>query len=343
MPEISFFTCESIKSVDNSGNSIYAYNLSIANTTRDVNRFLASNFDNKAVTSFSEFFCPYTTQNNDAIMPYAKFPNRGQINQLDANGNPTGELIDSYPGSGDMRGGEIIAIDMSSGLNYGVVPTFDLSDGTQIYDKQDITNIRSLALRSPVMVAGFGYTTEGIPIPSVFDDKARNIEIDEDEDEEEADEEEDEDDEDDEATIQDDTYRFANNVRSRPDIWPAGPLDLRWDKYKNMYVAAPEMFLGYALCDIPASSGRYAPVRGDGVGYRSFNSGEIECAIGRFDDFHVPSGVDQEEGTVFSLHKLLIINRSVTMDISSGCLVIATRLNNGEYFPIFADCTPDIL
>jgi hypothetical protein len=337
MSDITFFSSESYKSFDDSGSPIYSYNLKIQDTVKDVNQFIASNVDSKSVASFSEFFCPYSTINTSGnLIPIARFFERPEIDEWDyVDDVPTGNMIEPDFGSGDCRV-EVIAVDVARCLNYGIIPTFE-ADGQQIYDKEDMENINSVGARAPIMVTGFGYDTEGFPSPSIWDQKAHDSD------------DPDEFEEDEEDTIND-IYRFPPEVKQRVDIWNSGPLDLRWDRYKRMFVASPEMFLGYALCDIPAASGRYAPVKGSGdptapgyLGYRSFNSGEIECAVGRYDSFHVPSGTQDGGQSSFSLHKLLIINRSVTMDIASGALVIATRLNNGEYFPIFADCAPDTL
>lgn len=264
-------------------------------------------FQQQSVISLSELFCPYKAMiDGEGVgptgVPEADFSERG----------------DDFAGSGYARP-EIICSDLQSGVNYGICPTYgeerqDRCD--EIFDKNDMQDVRSVGFKLPMMVAGFGFTTEGMPFPSRFDEQTKD----------------DEDYDPDEETKGYDRHQFSSRTRERMDLWKAGPLDIRWDEYRSMYVAAPENFIGYAMGDIPASSGRYAD--------KTFTSGEIELSIGRYDDYHTPSGLAGTK-TVIG-HKLLIINRSVSMDIPSGALVIATRLNNGEYMPIFADCAPDL-
>lgn len=348
MGDIAFFTSQSYPSLNNAGKKMSAYDMTFMPTLYDVRRFLSTDYSNKAVVSISELFTPYTTNSNFInYMSLAKFDKRPDsydiVNVTD--GGTSVMTIYTNPGSGDARQ-EVIASDIASGFNYGICPTFNDSSA-QIYDKDDIKNINSIALRAPIMLAGFGYTTEGLPTPSLYDQRYTDSSGKY-------------------APTADEsgyaTYQFADNVKYRPDLWKSGPLDTRWDEGKKMYVAAPEMFIGYALCDIPAASGRWGPVlggyrkdsqgnlilndNGDPIlqrGYPTFTSGEIECGIGRYDKFTVPSGSADGGISSFSTHKLLIINRSISMDISSGSLVIATRLNNGEYFPIFVDCSPDVM
>jgi len=276
-------------------------------------------FQQQAIISLSELFCPYK-----AIIDGEGVGSSG-IPEADFSEREAG-----FAGSGYARP-EIVCSDLQSGVNYGICPTYgeerqDRSD--EIFDKNDMQDIRSVGFKLPMMVAGFGFTTEGMPFPSRFDEQTKD----------------DEDYDPDDETKSYDRHQFSSRTRDRMDLWKAGPLDIRWDEYRSMYVAAPENFIGYAMGDIPASSGRYAD--------KTFTSGEIELSIGRYDDYHTPSGEIDVKSTTggttttikrpFPGHKLLIINRSVSMDIPSGALVIATRLNNGEYMPIFADCAPDL-
>lgn len=331
MSEIKFFTSTSYITTDDSGNPITRYDVA-GQETSVISSYLSAGYDFKSVVSLDEMFSPYSTiAGSGNIIPYASFAPR-----------PTGVS----PGSGDSRS-EIISYDVRSGVNVGICPTFytDLDNpnvNSAIVDKNDTVDIRSMAFRSPMMVAGFGYDTEGFPTPSVYDDTLR---------------------------YKDPTFilskepnsgdypgnfsqytadsglwvgsgnainyqkrQFAFNFRDRPDEWNSGPLDLRWDKYKKMYVAAPEVFVGYALQDIPVSDGRY--------GEKTFTSGEIEVYTGRYDSF----GITDRNKSQFPgyANKLLIINRSVDKSIDSGTMVIAIRTNNGEYMPIWVDCDADL-
>ncbi len=303
MSQNNYITSFSYKTKDEDDNEVYIYEVGTC-PMESVALLLDESFTSKAIVSLNELFCPYIAVINDEasdLMAKADFTRR-----------------DISVCSGDARP-EIIGSDFQSGINHGTCPTFGeeiAESNDDIFDKKDVEDIRSIAFKAPMMVAGFGYTTEGMPFPSKFDELTKDDDSYNPTDEEK----------------QYDKHVFSGKARDRTDLWKAGPLDIRWDDYRNMYVAAPENFIGYAMCNIPASSGRYAE--------RKFTSGEIELSIGRYEDYHTPSG--SEGSTTIIAHKLLIINRSVSMDIPSGALVIATRLNNGEYMPIFADCAPDL-
>lgn len=280
-----------------------------------VNDFTREDFEEKSVISLDEIYCSYTTDNT-LSMPYADMTEREELPEevpnplYDPEGDPLLPEFSHFtsPWSGDARP-EIIASDMRSGLNIGVCPTFGeeiADDSTEIHDNDDTTDLRSVGLRLPSVFAGFGYTTEGFPVPSLYEQKVwadsrytADVEIEDDE-----------------------KRRFADNVRKRADIWKAGPIDLRWDEPRKMWVAAPEVVVGYTLSDISAASGRYAD--------KTFTSGELQVSNGRFDDYNVGDN-----------NKILLINRSVSTEMQSGVLVIAVRTNNGEYMPVWVDCAPD--
>lgn len=260
-----------------------------------VNDFTREDFTEKSAISLDEIFCCYTTDNT-LPMPYADMVKREALSS-----GPS-------PWSGDARP-EIIASDMRSGLNIGTCPTFGdtISDTSEeIHDNDDTKDLRSVGLRLPAVFAGFGYTTEGFPVPNKYeqkywDDSAYNPSS---------------------GVRKHEERMFAKDVRARADIWKAGPIDLRWDEPRKMWVAAPEVVVGYTLSDISAASGRYAS--------KTFTSGELQVSNGRFDDYNVGNN-----------NKILLINRSVSTEMQSGVLVIAVRTNNGEYMPVWVDCAPD--
>ncbi len=275
-----------------------------------VQRMISTDFQSKAFTSLNELFMPYSASGSP-YMPAANFAFR------EPSRDSSGNTIIYSPGSGDARG-EVIAADVGSGLNIGIIPTFGsgIQNGMSgILDKDDVFDIRSVALRTPIVFAGLGYTTEGLPVPSIYDqctvDSGALHSVGSGDPYNPSGE-----------AFDRDTRYFCSGFRDRQDLWKAGPVDLRWDEYKRMWVASPEMFIGYALSDVPSASGRFAD--------KSFSSGEMELATRRYDDY-----------TVTGQDRLLFINRSVTTEIQSGVMLIVTRINNGEYIPIWVDCSPD--
>lgn len=73
--------------------------------------------------------------------------------------------------------------------------------------KQQSTDIRGIAHRGPLMLHGWGYDVNGKPVPNQ-DPSAPN-------------------------------QNFATNWLSNPRTWPVGPVDLRWDATRGVWVSPP--------------------------------------------------------------------------------------------------------
>jgi len=78
------------------------------------------------------------------------------------------------------------------------------SDGLQPR-VQEPDGIRPLGMKGPVVIVGWGYDVEGSPVPAEPNDPCK----------------------------------FADDWLVRPDTWKAGPLDVRWDDCKKMWVPPP--------------------------------------------------------------------------------------------------------
>lgn len=85
--------------------------------------------------------------------------------------------------------------------------------------RQQETNFRYNALRGPLTLQGWGYDTSGKPIPNAIDSA--------------------------QLTEQGQFRRkglkdaFMKNWLNNPKTWPAGPIDLRWDRERGVWVAPP--------------------------------------------------------------------------------------------------------
>ena len=86
-------------------------------------------------------------------------------------------------------------------LVYGQTPP---SDGLKPLGEEP-TDIRPLGVKGPVVIVGWGYDTQGSPVPAEPNDPCK----------------------------------FADDWLVRPDTWKAGPLDVRWDDCKKMWVPPP--------------------------------------------------------------------------------------------------------
>ncbi len=130
--------------------------------------------------------------------------------------------------------------------------------GTPIYEN----DYRFLALRGPLMIQGWGFDTDGKPIPNKVDievDASGGKFV---------------------ATGLKDV--FMDNWLSKSYTWPVGPVDLRWDRYR-------------AVWTVP----QYRMVFGEVIGtYGSgANSGEYKCNLLFGDNLSGPSGTRLNVGS----------------------------------------------
>ena len=74
-------------------------------------------------------------------------------------------------------------------------------------------NYRIMALRGPMVLAGWGFDTYGKPVPS------------------------------------DDGCKFIDNWLRKPDKWKVGPVDLRWDDDRKVWTSPPSFQMMYGVID----------------------------------------------------------------------------------------------
>lgn len=86
-------------------------------------------------------------------------------------------------------------------------------------ERQQYINYRFSALRGPLVLQGWGYDTNGKPIPNAIDSiqnaqrgKFKKTKL---------------------------TDKFMKNWIQNPRTWPVGPIDLRWDRERGVWVAPP--------------------------------------------------------------------------------------------------------
>lgn len=296
-----------------------------------VQKFISHEYVNKGITSLNELFSGYKTGDSGNLTK-AEFTERTTT--------VSGKSVSQNGGYLDVRF-DMVSYDVRSGLNTGMSPTFGTnypSDMTEVINKKDLDDIRGVSFRTPMMMTGFGYTTEGMPFPSKYDyNKLETEHYLEYEDTSgwislegpirSSGEVSDYDEYSGayytaQNSLRDDKRSFYEHARVRPDLHKAGPVDLRWDTRKSMWVSAPEVYCGYSLSNVSPASGRYAS--------QTFTSGYMEVSTGAYSNYGV---CDKDE--------ILFINRSVSLEITRGMFMIVTRTNNGEYIPTWVDCDVD--
>lgn len=86
-------------------------------------------------------------------------------------------------------------------------------------ERQSQTNFRYQALRGPLSLQAWGYDTSGKPIPNAIDSAAET--------------------EKGKFRRKGLKDKFLKNWLENPKTWPAGPIDLRWDRERGVWVAPP--------------------------------------------------------------------------------------------------------
>lgn len=85
-------------------------------------------------------------------------------------------------------------------------------------------NYRAIALRGPLVLAGWGYDLDGRPVPNREGDDGKSL-------------------------------YFADNWLRKPDTWKCGPVDLRWDERRKVWTAPSPMKIALVELMGPAISG----------------------------------------------------------------------------------------
>tara|TARA_R110000751_G_scaffold53072_2_gene115264 strand:- start:9251 stop:10858 length:1608 start_codon:yes stop_codon:yes gene_type:complete len=215
-------------------------------------------FDKKAGASFDSIYSPYSTNLAASGFPHFEVPtnltepNSLTLNPFNPNNElslyyaPTGSLLyqNSLATSGDITATESGLLAHPSGwLEYGHTidsavnssgqrhsMNFDFqftsSSGTDV----EVENIRAVGLRSPQVMTGWGFNTEGKPVPA----DTGNSEV------------------------------FASGAFSDPSLWKTGPIDLRWDNDRKVWGSPPtKIYLSKATNTYNPSSFSYEVDRSD--------------------------------------------------------------------------------
>lgn len=205
---------------------------------------LNNNFQTKAGSSFDSIFSPYST-NFDAsgTLPHFEAPSSSttapptgsnNINSLKLNPfNPNNELTYYYASTGSTLWD--VSTDTGNGPQYSGFPVISgtgVASGWMLYGHNidlairgtgdiaelsfddeytnnkgsgvEVENIRAVGLKAPLVLTGWGYNTEGNPVPA----DTGNSEL------------------------------FASGAFSDPSQWKSGPVDLRWDDDRKVWVGS---------------------------------------------------------------------------------------------------------
>jgi len=140
---------------------------------------LSNDYANKAFMSLDGLFRPFSTKKSDTGVPHYETPEADTEKNLDD--------LDPFQSGNDIA---IVARDTA------------LQQDTHMKDMSS-PNQRPIGLRGPVIVVGWGYDTNGKPVPNTNPDNP--------------------------------TDNFLENHLERADKWKAGPVDLRWDDSRKVW------------------------------------------------------------------------------------------------------------
>lgn len=160
---------------------------------------LSDNYSKKAGMTLDGLLRPFST-NTDAsgIMKYG-VPASGAL-------TPTINDLNPFAGGHDI---DFVVFGDAVPENSDLVPDQD--------------NQRPLCLKGPVVVGGWGYDTNGKPVPN--------------------------------DTPGAPSESFVHNHKSRMDLWKVGPLDIRWDDIRKVWTgAAPNVVAQYSTSTFTASA-----------------------------------------------------------------------------------------
>lgn len=159
-------------------------------------------FENVGAVSLDAVFAPYTTQSGHAQLPFwqtpesgASFPTNIHLNTFFPNpattGNPSGYL---------ESGSNVGAFNSLTGI--GPDAKGDLHPYADIHENNNVASFsRGVGLRSPIVLTGWGYDTNGNPVPSDPEDESK----------------------------------FHPDAFTNPNKWKSGPVDLRWDNSRRVW------------------------------------------------------------------------------------------------------------
>ena len=178
---------------------------------------LGSDAENKGLAGFDTIFSPYTTASGHAELPHFEIPtNLTEPNSYTLDPFNPNNIFTTGTSAAPVSQAENNAIFQASGHNIQMANTWSNADifgassgdvdfAKDLYDNGEFEydNIRSIGLRSPIVLTGWGFDIDGKPVPADTGD----------------------------ANV------FASGAFREPSNWKSGPLDVRWDDERKVWAA----------------------------------------------------------------------------------------------------------
>lgn len=226
-----------------------------------------TDYQNKAFVSLDGLFRPYSTVQKSGwpsfVMPESS--GSGEINVLTLNPIQSGVDFDVVSrGTGYQDGGLLSEDTLTLNSISGVIPA------------------RSIGFRMPIIGVGWGYDTDGNPVPSGSGPNG-----------------------------------FADDYLYNSSKWKAGPIDLRWDQDSGLWAAAGNSVnIALAYDDIDAAESLFVPA----TGYIYDYIPDVPNATGRLGTKKVGYAFDLSLGAIASGTILYYVNKgNINHIIYVGC------------------------
>jgi len=173
---------------------------------------LGTDAANKALAGFDTIFSPYTNASGHSELPHFEIPTNLS--------EPNAFTLDPFNPNNIFSTGNSQAVNnqiyQNSGHNIQLANTWSTGDVSgvtagDVFFAKDIYNhgeftydeVKSIGLRSPMVLTGWGFDVDGNPVPADTGD----------------------------STI------FASGAFKNPNNWKSGPLDVRWDDERKVWAA----------------------------------------------------------------------------------------------------------
>lgn len=157
---------------------------------------LGGDYERTGGGSLDTLFIPFSVNYEASGIPHFEEP-------TDTSGVPNGSSLNPF-----IQGTNFGAIVRGSGFP---------EEGLTFNQDSEFLDIRGLALRAPLVLAGWGYDIEGKPIPNSGIPSE------------------------DEGGEDEQSDSFHQDYLTRKDLWKCGPVDIRWDDNKKMWIAGTSM------------------------------------------------------------------------------------------------------
>ena len=176
------------------------------------------------------------------------------------------------------------------------------------------SSVRPACFRGPLILSGWGYDVDGLPVPierggidvngNPVDDNIENP----------------------------DSRNFHYYTPIERRLWKTGPVDLRWDYDRKVWTGGAEFIEGIMYTDLPPGDPFSATI-GSGQIYRGLDWKFANYKLGSNSDASIkpdPYGIPNEDPEEEKVELLRIHNRNAGLSLAEGDYFAATKIN-GEW------------